>query len=316
MSEPRLWGASRRRRPPLWLQAFRLALFALITMAIMFISGFTYLEVRTYSAPAPRRIYRETPNDWNLAYSDITFVGDDGLHLSGWYIPSENGAAVILVHGGANGNRLSTGWYATRLAEEGFGVLLYDRRANGQSEGKRNSWGWLDVRDVPGAVRFLKRQPNVDRIGIFGCSIGGQIALRAAAELEDIAAVIADAPSLARIEDAGPPLDFGDRFFVHPYNWLFDRVWAWYLGTPLPSGVLDAIDDIAPRPVMIVSSGDDPREKQYVRLFYERAHEPKVFWDISDAGHCLGPLRYPYSYAARMNNFFREHLVGGQLAAR
>jgi hypothetical protein len=35
------------------------------------------------------------------AYQDVAFRATDGLDLAGWYRPSQNGAAVLLVHGGA-----------------------------------------------------------------------------------------------------------------------------------------------------------------------------------------------------------------------
>jgi len=47
-----------------------------------------------------------TPHDAGITdYRDVTFISEDGITLGGWYIPSRNGAAVILAHG-FGGNRL------------------------------------------------------------------------------------------------------------------------------------------------------------------------------------------------------------------
>src|SRR5690242_11308890 len=35
-----------------------------------------------------------------IAHEDVSFRSTDGLRLTGWYVPSRNGAAVVLVHGG------------------------------------------------------------------------------------------------------------------------------------------------------------------------------------------------------------------------
>ena len=47
------------------------------------------------------------------------------MTLSGWYVPSRNGAVVILLHGYGN-NRAQMWPRAEPLARAGYGVLLYD----------------------------------------------------------------------------------------------------------------------------------------------------------------------------------------------
>ena len=47
----------------------------------------------------PGRPSASTPLAHGLAYEDVTFSTADGVALSGWYVPSRNGAAVVLLHG-------------------------------------------------------------------------------------------------------------------------------------------------------------------------------------------------------------------------
>ena len=53
------------------------------------------------------------------------------------------------------------------LARHGYGVLLFDRRGEGESEGEPNSWGWGGDRDVEGRDRLpaapAGRRPRPDR---------------------------------------------------------------------------------------------------------------------------------------------------------
>ena len=69
-------------------------------------------------------------------HEDVTFTTADGLRLRGWYVPSKNGAAVISFPG-----RKGTQKPARMLARHGYGVLLFDRRGEGESEGDPNAWG-------------------------------------------------------------------------------------------------------------------------------------------------------------------------------
>ena len=63
------------------------------------------------------------------------------MALSGWYVPSRNGAAVVLLHG-AGSTRSAVLPHAVVLADDGFGVLLYDARGHGRSQGRAMDFGW------------------------------------------------------------------------------------------------------------------------------------------------------------------------------
>lgn len=106
----------------------------------------------------------ESPADDGLAYESLSLTSSDGLHLAGWYIPSTNRATVIVVHG-YKGDRSGMLPQAQILAAHGYGVLLIDLRAHGQSEGEMISFGKYEVRDVEAAYQYLLTRPEIDQIG-------------------------------------------------------------------------------------------------------------------------------------------------------
>src|SRR4029077_14633404 len=121
--------------------------------------------------------------DLGAPYEQVEFTTADGLRLKGWYIRSHNRAAVVSFPGRASSQKR-----AKLLARHGYGVLVFDRRGEGESEGDPQAGreqvesevaptacGWQGVRDIPAAFAFLKRQPDVDpgRIGGIGLSVGG-----------------------------------------------------------------------------------------------------------------------------------------------
>jgi dienelactone hydrolase len=79
------------------------------------------------------------------------------------------------------------------LARHGYGVLLYDRRGEGRSQGDPDSWGWDFDKDIRAGLEFLKHRADVDaaRIGGIGLSVGGEMLLQTAAETTDLRAVVA-----------------------------------------------------------------------------------------------------------------------------
>ena len=109
------------------------------------------------------RAYVPTP-ELGTAYEDVSFTTSDGLRLEGWYVPTKNGATVVVIPG-----RKGPQKPARLLAEHGYGVLLFDRRGEGESEGDPNGFGWAGTRDVRGGDRLpAQAGPRSTRAGSAG----------------------------------------------------------------------------------------------------------------------------------------------------
>lgn len=121
---------------------------------------------------------------------DVAFVTRDGLHLAGWYAPGRNGAAIVFA-GGWSARRSELLPEAKLLHDAGFGVLLFDWRAHGASEGTQSTWGDRERDDLRAALDFAAAQADVTRhrLGLFGFSMGGAVAALVAPDDERIGAV-------------------------------------------------------------------------------------------------------------------------------
>ena len=119
-------------------------------MAVLIPVAIAYVVTHAARAEVP-------PANLGASYEEVAFTTSDGLRLKGWYIPSRNGAAVISFPGRASSQKR-----AKLLANHGYGVLLFDRRGEGESEGDPNTFGWQGERDIHAAVAFLQRRPDVD----------------------------------------------------------------------------------------------------------------------------------------------------------
>lgn len=291
-----------------WRYWLRLLLVGLVGGLVMFYLGYIVLIVNSLARPVRNPPCCITPADLGLDFEEVAFTSSDGVTLSGWYIPSRNRAAVILLHG-YGGNRLEMIWRADMLARHGYGVLLYDQRASGESGGDVRSYGWFDVNDVAAALDFLQSRDDVDpeRIGILGFSVGGQVALRAAAQTDRIKAVAADGPSMAIIQDVFAPASLRERMTIATV-WIGDKFLAWRTGVPAPPGVTEGIADIAPRPILLISTGQDYEQRQ-AQHYYDLAGEPKTLWEIPEAGHGGGPAAQPEEYENKIVTFFDQALL-------
>jgi pimeloyl-ACP methyl ester carboxylesterase len=281
---------------------------ALILFLLVFYGLYPFYQVYQYVRPLRLRVRLDGPVNAGLNFHEVRFVSQDGLKLSGWYLPSRNGAAVILVHG-YGGNRLAMISQAKALARGGYGALLFDLRAHGESDGRLFAMGWDATADVLGALDYLRRRMDVrpGRIGALGVSMGGQVVLRAAALTEELRAVVADGPGPATSRDVWPPLSLLGWVYL-PLRPIYDKAVTWYTGVPVPASVTEVISRIAPRPLLLISTGRRG-EQRLVRRFYEAAGEPKHLWEIPEAYHAGGWRARPEEYAAKIVGFFDEALL-------
>ena len=240
----------------------------------------------------------------SAAYREVRFEASDGLDLAGWYRRSRNGAAVLLVHGGSSDREGSVA-HARMLADHGYGVLLYDSRGRGESDGSENNYGWDWTKDVAGALEYLKSRDDVDpaRIGALGQSTGADVLIESVAERGDIRALVADGAA------AGSFADWerlrGTELGTIPGWMMFSTIRVLTGDPPGP-----ALEDLIARidsPTLLISAGTDV-ERDFNVLYDEAADGPVEHWSLPDAHHTEAITEHPVEYERRVVGFFNAAL--------
>jgi len=187
----------------------------------------------------------------------VSFHTGDGLLLSGWYVPSRNGAAIVIVHGGG-GDRDGARAHAAMLARAGYGVLLYDARGRGQSQGDPDAYGWAWGRDVDAAIAWLKQRPDIKagRIGALGLSTGADVLVEAAARRHDIRAVVAEGTTTRSLTDTAKVLHGGGLLSI-PFWWI-------------PYAAAQVLENASPGPPLATLAAHPPHPDPLHRLDVER----------------------------------------------
>jgi len=282
---------------------------------LLFVFGLSaaYFEAQLliHNPVSQRDVLTHTPADYGMKYENVELTTDDGYHLAAWYVPSENRAAIILVHGykGARANVLPI---AQILARHGYGLLLLDLRAHGESQGEVISFGFNETRDVNAAYLYLSNRPEVDpeRVGAVGVSMGGSIVLLSAAQNTNIKAVVSES-AYASLENEVPIQIEGNGipFFLAP---LVQRFVEQSVGFKAEqASAVNYIAKISPRPVFILQGGMDsvvpPESGQQL---YDAAKEPRELWFEPDLWHAEFPTKLPEEYEKRVVAFFDQYLLG------
>src|SRR5436305_14754033 len=123
---------------------------------IIFISGILlfslagiWLAGSMLSAPATQHI-GDLPPD--LAGREVQFPSASGATIHGWFIPGKKGTGAIALMHGVRANRLSMLDRARFLSHAGYGVLLFDFQAHGESSGEHITFGYQESRDAQAAI--------------------------------------------------------------------------------------------------------------------------------------------------------------------
>jgi uncharacterized protein len=298
-----LWR-TRRRQGPLWrrslwraglgIAGFLVFLFLLLPL------GYSYVATHVARTPV---------DDIDLGSAnveDVKLHTSDGLTLEGSYVPSRNGAALIVAFG-----RKGSQDPARMMVRHGYGVLIFDRRGEGKSDGDPNPYAWNGgEKDLRAAIEFLKGRRDVepDRIGGIGQSVGGETFLQTAARSDDVQAVASEGAT-AR---SGGELDSvpGSPLAQVMVNRIVTAGTAVFSNASPPEHLIDQVDEIAPRAMFLIYAPnvDNGDEERFSHAYYREAGRPKLIWGVPEAGHVGAQDARPREYERRITRFFDEAL--------
>lgn len=290
------------KRPRYWFNLFRVTVLTVFLAFLFLTLYFTNRWTWSILHPARTSPTGDSLKAQKIPFKKVRLTTRDGLELSAWYTAPGNGTVILVAHG--YNDKRPENLYAM-LTQHGYGVLAWDFRAHGDSDGEISTLGYNEQMDVEAALDFALAQDGVDRVGAWGGSMGGATVILAAAGHPEIEAVVVDSayPSLEDVLRLNMPI---------PLFQPLVGVWGeYYSGVEIDNVCpVDEIGEISPRPVFIIDGweGGAIAMNSPYRL-YAAAREPKRIWVEEGVPH-LGMLAYaPKEYTRKVINFFDEFLL-------
>jgi len=257
---------------------------ALVALAYFFQERLLYFPLGGFSA---------TPAAIGLAYETVSIETEDGVTISGWFIPAADRACgtLLFFHGNAGNisHRLDSIATFHRL---GLNTLIIDYRGYGQSEGKPTEQG--TYLDAAAAWRYLveERQIPPTEIIIFGRSLGGAVAAWLAYTHPPQALILES--TFTSVPDVA----------AQAYPFLPVR----RLGR-IDYNTLERLPEMK-TPLLIVHSRDDNViPYSHGQALFAAANEPKEFLEIR-GGHNDGFIISTQAYEAKFEAFISKYLGG------
>ncbi len=145
-----------------------------------------------------------------MSRRDVEFKTEDNITLRGWlYLPDaakDPVPAIVMAHGYSAVKEMYLDKYAEVFAAAGLGVLVYDNRNFGASDGepRQEIDPWVQIRDYRDAITFVGSLPEIDdtRTGIWGSSYSGGHVLVITAIDRRVKCVVSQVPLVTGLENA------------------------------------------------------------------------------------------------------------------
>lgn len=194
------------------------------------------------------------------------------------------------------------------LSEAGYGILMFDFQAHGESAGQQITFGYFESRDSRAAVDYVRQRFPDRPIGLIGVSLGAAAALLAEPVL-DIHAFVLESSFPDFVTATKDRLEW---VTCRPARMLSPLL---TIQTHLRFGV--SADEIRPidrvekikAPKLFLHGTLDPRTKFYeAEEMFSRAAEPKTFFPVVGAGHEDMHVFLGKDYEDLVLNFFEKNL--------
>lgn len=143
-------------------------------LGYLLLIGFVYVfQERMVFFPNPGN--QQTPKDWGLPFEEF-YVDSGTFSIHGWWIPGKPDQPVILYSHGNASTISYLGGYASLFHRMGMGVLLYDYRGYGRSQGSPDEAG--TYADAEAAWNHLIHKLAIPprQVVFYGHSLGGGVA--------------------------------------------------------------------------------------------------------------------------------------------
>jgi alpha-beta hydrolase superfamily lysophospholipase len=298
----------------------RLARIALILLFLppLMAAVMGWMVAPSFLHPERRRLTPDLVREADASFArlhaqreDFPVTAPDGAGLRGWKVrPRDpNGSWVLVFHGVAD-NRMGAIGQAEVLLGAGYGVVMMDARAHGESGGAMATYGWLERQDTRAVVDALVESEHPAHIFALGESMGAGIALQSAGADPRIEAVVAEAP-FASLREASYDYAGLQEYPLLGKTLFAPGAWAMlYRGGRLAGFSAAGVSpekSVAQRafPVLLIcDTADTTLPCRHAKRIYAAASGPKSLWVVPGAFHTGAVGFYPGEFRRRVLDFY------------
>ena len=149
-------------------------------------------------AKPPRLPVLRAPEEYGIAFEEVSFQTEDGVTVSGWFMPGTSGHVILTNHfspgnkygfaGHMEGLDFAGGFEVNflprykALVDAGYSVLAYDLRGHGGStdgEGGISGVGYYEWQEVLAALSYVRSRADTKAISLYTMCMGANATMNA-----------------------------------------------------------------------------------------------------------------------------------------
>ncbi|MFZ1518233.1 MAG: alpha/beta fold hydrolase [Ignavibacteriaceae bacterium] len=229
-----------------------------------FVLDYAINNYLAYSPIRPTRVLIGdlTPSKYGLKYKDFNITVEDTIILRGWFVFSDSTkpkGTIFLLHG-IGSNKAAMLANAKSLVAAGFNCVLYDSRANGESEGLNCTFGFYEKKDLSSFIDSVSILfPGSEPYGALGHSLGAAIVIQSMKNDKRIKCAVAQSP-FADLRNT--IYDYSERMYSIRINWIVEKILE--RSEEIANFEVDKVNpsldaEFIDQPVMIVHGLEDER---------------------------------------------------------
>jgi fermentation-respiration switch protein FrsA (DUF1100 family) len=233
---------------------------------------------------------------------------DTDTHVHGWLVRGVRGRGMVLLVHSIRSNRVEMLSRARFLNERGYGALLIDLQAHGETPGDRITFGARESEDVKAAATFLRNMFPGERLGAIGVSLGAAAIVLAKPPLRLDAVVLESLhPTIEEAVENRLRLHLG-QFGPMLAPLLLFQISLRLNVSPEELNPISHIGDLD-APLLLISGTDDRHTTvaETQRLF-DAARQPKELWIVPGGGHFNMHTYAGKEYENRISDFLEWYL--------
>jgi fermentation-respiration switch protein FrsA (DUF1100 family) len=210
---------------------------------------------------------------------------------------------------GVRGSRRQLSERARFVRGAGYGVLLYDAQAHGESTASHITFGFLEAHDAAAAVGCVRERNRRSRVGFIGPSLAGASALLGERPLRVDALVLeAVYPTLERAVWNRVSIRLGPLLASPLSRLLLWQVEPRLGFDPIALNPIERIGN-AGAPILVIAGSEDRHTTiEDSRALFDAAAQPKELWVIEGAAHQDFHRFAGVAYERRVLEFLAKYL--------
>ena len=183
--------------------------------------------------------------------------------------------------------------------------MLLDFSSSGKSKGKYTTVGYLEKNDLLGAIEYLEKEKNITKIGLYGFSLGGAVALMTSHK--NIKVIVTDS-AYARLSHMAEHMYSPFLILKYPLAYLAKLYGFIFLGINI--GNVNPVEDIKNKqiPILLIHAEKDSQIPLSEAYLLHEANKKAELWIVEGADHGMTHSVNPKEYEKRVVGFFKNNL--------